>query len=254
MLGEAGEELEQRVGILRGGRSEPERRPVAEDDVGRAGPQLRCGGAHAATACSWHCCEPRTTSTGHGAEWTSPVETLPEKSRFAAPQPWEPTTISCASYSPAIAADLLDGEAVGNDCGTRRLPPRRPPRPSLEAPHTMTLGLRQLGDDVRVAVAGVPDRGQRRDARRRRRAAGASSRCASSNASFCASSADGEPSVANRIGLLVVISVLLLRMLRTVFARAEVTASGGGPQPAAENPHGKRAAPDERAALLPGGD
>ena len=93
VLGQAGEELEQRVGILRDGRSQPERRPVAEDDVGRAD-RARRRGAHAAAACSTDCARGRTTSTGHGAEWTSPVETLPDRNRRAAPQPWEPTTIS----------------------------------------------------------------------------------------------------------------------------------------------------------------
>ncbi len=100
VLREGGEELEERVGILRGGWSQPERRPVAEDDVGR-GDSVRRGCAHAATACSRACCGLRTTSTGQGAEWTSPVETLPEKSRRAAPQPCEPTTISCAPESAA---------------------------------------------------------------------------------------------------------------------------------------------------------
>ncbi len=100
-FGQAGEELEQRFGVLRGGRLQPERRPVAEDDVGRLDRTCQRV-AHAAAACSCAASRPLTTSTGHGAEWTSPVETLPERSRLAAPQPCEPTTISCASYSAAF--------------------------------------------------------------------------------------------------------------------------------------------------------
>jgi hypothetical protein len=53
--------------------------------------------AHAAAACACAWSESRTTSTGQGAKWTSPVETLPEKSRRAAPQPCEPTMINRAS-------------------------------------------------------------------------------------------------------------------------------------------------------------
>src|SRR4029453_2120105 len=98
---EAGEELEQRGGVLRGGGSQPQRRPAAEDDVGCLD---RGGGraAHAAAARSTTCACGRTTSTGHGAEWTSAVETLPERNRRAAPQPWEPKTTSRASYSLAL--------------------------------------------------------------------------------------------------------------------------------------------------------
>src|SRR6478672_4433227 len=100
VLGQAGEELEQRVGILCCRRSQPQRRPVAENDVGCADRGRR--GAQAAAACSTDWTRGRTTSTGHGAECTSPVETLPERNRRAAPQPWEPTTMSCASYSLAF--------------------------------------------------------------------------------------------------------------------------------------------------------
>ena len=96
-IGEAGEELEQRVGILRGGRSQPERRAVAEDDVGRL------DGRHAHAAAPARRSEARPDDEHRaGAEWTSPVETLPERNRRAAPQPWEPTMISCASYSLAF--------------------------------------------------------------------------------------------------------------------------------------------------------
>ena len=134
MLGQAGEELEQRVGILRGGRSQPERRPVAEDDVGRFG-RGRPSGTHAAAACSAAWTRDRTTSTGHGAECTSPVETLPESNLRAAPQPWEPTTISCVSYSLGLAADLLDGESRPQQRWNSARPlPRRPQPPRPGAP------------------------------------------------------------------------------------------------------------------------
>ena len=96
VLGQIREELEQRVGVLRGRRSEPQRRPVAEDDVGRLDRPRHRGGQAAAT-CSTDCACGRTTSTGQGAEWTSPVETLPDRNRLAALQPCEPTTISCTS-------------------------------------------------------------------------------------------------------------------------------------------------------------
>src|SRR6185437_15343631 len=100
LLRETREELEQRVGILRDRRSQPERRAVAKDDVRRV--ERTClGGAHAAVACSRTFSGARTTSTGHGAEWTSPVETLPENNRRAVPHPCEPTTINCASSSRA---------------------------------------------------------------------------------------------------------------------------------------------------------
>ena len=48
-LGEVGEEREQRVGVLRGGCPQPQRRAVAEDDVGRLDRRCRYG-AHAAAA------------------------------------------------------------------------------------------------------------------------------------------------------------------------------------------------------------
>ena len=206
VLRQVGEELEQRVGILRGGRSQPERRAVAEDDVGRV--DLDGRRAHAAAACSPRRQRGRTTSTGHGAEWTSPVETLPERKRRAAPQPCEPTTISCASCSPAIAADLLDRRTRRRATVEHRtsvcvggLRDRR-----QELCDAIVLGLGELGDDVR--------RSRRRRSRLAGSAAcatettssGASSRSASSNASFCASTAEGEPSVANRIGLRSLIS------------------------------------------------
>src|SRR5438309_4448962 len=39
---------------------------------------------------------PRTTSTGHGASWSTPVEMLPWTGRRIGPQPCAPITIRCA--------------------------------------------------------------------------------------------------------------------------------------------------------------
>ena len=162
VLGQAGEELEQRVGILRDGRSQPQRRPVAEDDVGRLD-RGRGRGAHAAADVldglharpdDEHRTRRRVYEPGRDAAGEEPLRGAPAVG---------PDHDQLRVVLARDLADLLDREPVGEDgrAGQSGAARGRGDR-GQELSHALVLGLRELGDDVRVAVGGIADRGQRR--------------------------------------------------------------------------------------------